>query len=69
MTENPMETYTLRELSIIKLMSEGKTAEEISKELEISIHTVKTHKKNIMSKSGAKNSIHLIANCLREGII
>ncbi len=58
-----------REIEIIKLIAEGLTNNEISEKLFISIHTTKTHRKNILKKLGFKfkNSAELIAqlNILR----
>lgn len=61
--------FTPQELKIIELIAEGKSTVEIAQELFISDQTVKTHKKNILGKSSAKNSVQLVANCIREGII
>jgi DNA-binding NarL/FixJ family response regulator len=61
--------YTPQEIKIIKLIADGKSSNEIAQELFISEHTVRAHKKNILSKSSAKNSVQLVANCIREGII
>jgi len=52
---------TSRELEIIEHMSLGKTTKEIADNLNISPLTVSTHRKNILGKTNAKNSIELIA--------
>lgn len=52
---------TKRELEIIEHMSLGKTTKEIADNLHISPLTVSTHRKNILGKTNAKNSIELIA--------
>src|SRR5690606_5388767 len=52
---------TKRELEIIEQMSLGKTTKEIADNLNISPLTVSTHRKNILGKTSAKNSIELIA--------
>jgi len=52
---------TKRELEIIEHMSLGKTTKEIADCLNISPLTVSTHRKNILGKTNAKNSIELIA--------
>jgi DNA-binding CsgD family transcriptional regulator len=68
--ENQFETlFTQREKEIIKLVTQGKQAKGIAALLFISEHTVNTHKKNILKKSGCKNTIELIAKCLIEGVI
>jgi DNA-binding CsgD family transcriptional regulator len=61
--------YTKQEVKIIELISLGKNSNEIASELNISPHTVKVHKKNVLKKSGAPNSTKLIADCIRKGII
>jgi DNA-binding CsgD family transcriptional regulator len=49
-----------REQDIIRLLLEGKNAKDISRELYISIKTVKTHIYNIYRKLGIKNRWQLI---------
>jgi len=61
--------FTKRELEVIKLLAKGLTTDEISSELFISVHTVYTHRKNILRKSGLKNTAELITMCLRRGYI
>ncbi|WP_020529386.1 LuxR C-terminal-related transcriptional regulator [Flexithrix dorotheae] len=61
--------FTTRELEIIQLLSEGKSTKEIADFLSVSIHTISTHKKNILKKSKAANTTQLIADCIRNGII
>ncbi|MFD2726443.1 LuxR C-terminal-related transcriptional regulator [Hyunsoonleella rubra] len=61
--------YTKRETEILELLSQGKTAQDISGELSISLLTVNTHKRNILRKSGAINTSQLVAKAIREGII
>ena len=48
---------TERELEILKLITEGKTNFEIAKNMNISIHTVKTHITNILIKMDVKYRI------------
>jgi DNA-binding NarL/FixJ family response regulator len=59
-----------REFTILKLVAEEHTNKEIAEELFISIATVETHKKNIMTKLGVKNAlglaIYLVKNRLVE---
>ncbi|WP_436515119.1 response regulator transcription factor [Ekhidna sp. To15] len=60
---------THRERDILRLISFGFTNDEISDKLNISTHTVKTHRKNVMTKTGSKNTTQLIAMCIRQGVI
>tara|TARA_A100000171_G_scaffold25103_1_gene23438 strand:- start:1580 stop:1795 length:216 start_codon:yes stop_codon:yes gene_type:complete len=61
--------FTAREFEIINLLAEGNSAKEIADELFVSIDTVKTHRKNILRKSEARNTTELVVRCIRTGII
>ncbi|MHB1148493.1 MAG: LuxR C-terminal-related transcriptional regulator [Lutibacter sp.] len=61
--------FTHREIEIIVKLSEGENFKEIAEEFFISPHTINTHKKNILEKSGCKNTPELVAKCIREGVI
>ncbi len=58
-----------RELDIIKCQAEGLTSSQIADKLFISLHTVKTHRKNILRKLDLHNSSELIQYALNNGII
>lgn len=64
-----MEGISFRERDVIRLLSYGFSNEETAEKLNISEHTVKTHRKNVMQKTGCKNTAQLIAMCIRQGII
>lgn len=51
---------TRREIEILKLISNGFTNTQISKQLFISTDTVDTHRKNIYSKIGVNNTAQVI---------
>jgi DNA-binding NarL/FixJ family response regulator len=53
-----------RELMIVQCLSEGKSSIEIANELFISPYTVRTHRKNILSKTGARNVAQLVVLAL-----
>lgn len=63
------ELFTEREKQILIRLSRGHNAEQIANELHLSPHTVKTHRKNILQKSGCSNTTELVAKCLTSGII
>lgn len=60
---------SVRELEILKLISEGCNSSQISEMLFISRHTVDTHRKNIVKKLEAINTPHLIAISKDTGLI
>ena len=65
----PVNRFSKRELQIIKLIANGHNTSEIAEQLYISMFTVKTHRKNILSKSGCKNAADLVARGISEGWI
>lgn len=58
-----------REQEILGLMAHGKTSEQISTELFISVNTVDTHRKNILSKLEARNIAEAVRIALKRGLI
>ncbi|WP_035671171.1 response regulator transcription factor [Flavobacterium sp. 83] len=60
---------TERELEIIILISLEYSGKEISEQLFISVNTVETHRKNIMKKLDAKNTISLVKYALKNNLI
>ena len=55
-----------REMEIVELLAKGLSSETIGEELFLSKHTVNTHRSNILSKTGAKNTVELL-NLLKKG--
>lgn len=59
-----------REIEITCLIAEkGFTNKEIAKQLFLSIHTVHTHRKNIMKKLGIRSASELVRYAISTGII
>lgn len=61
--------YTDREFEIIRLIKEGFCSELIAKKLFLSVHTVNTHRKNILSKAGMKNMSDLIYDLVSRMVL
>lgn len=57
-----------RELNILKMICLEYTTHQIAHEMDLSTHTVDTHRKNILSKTGAKNSVGLLKFAIENGI-
>lgn len=51
---------SIREIEILGLIMQGLTNNEIAAQLFISYETVKSHRKNILEKTGAKNTAALV---------
>ncbi len=52
---------TPKEKQILVLLSSGHTTKQISSRLDISFHTVESHRKHLIKKFDAKNSVELLA--------
>jgi DNA-binding NarL/FixJ family response regulator len=60
---------TAREQQVLKLVAQGATDQEIAGELVLSIHTVKTHMRNILAKLQLGHRYDAADYALREGLI
>lgn len=59
---------TPREREILQLIAEGKTTNQISEHLHISIKTVETHRAQLMAKVKVKGVAELTKYAIREGL-
>ena len=60
---------TRREKEILELIAQEYTTQEISDELHISLNTVETHRKNLLSKCGVRNSVGLVKVAYERGLL
>jgi DNA-binding NarL/FixJ family response regulator len=60
---------TRREKEVLTAIANELTTQEIADELCISTKTVETHRMNLISKLGARNSVGLIKNALEKGLL
>lgn len=58
-----------RELQVLKLLCEGNSTPKIAIILNLSEHTVKSHRKNILLKMEVKNSMDIIKVAHEKGLI
>jgi len=58
-----------RENEIITLIAEGLTNNQIAEQLFLSNHTVNTHRKNIMSKLGVKNTAGIVMYAVKTNLV
>jgi two-component system, NarL family, response regulator LiaR len=58
-----------REKEVLKLICFGNSNQEIANTLELSAHTIDAHRKNLLSKIGAKNTASMIMIAMKEGLI
>jgi DNA-binding CsgD family transcriptional regulator len=60
---------TQRELSVLKIASEGMTADEIARALGLGMETVRSHFKKARTKLGARTRTHAVAEAMRQLLI
>ncbi len=68
-TECAPTPLTPREIEIVRLVANGLIAKEIAAELNLSTHTVYTHRKNIMKKLKIGTTSELVLYAVNEGLI
>lgn len=61
-------SLTKREMELLRLIREGSTNKDMAENLFLSIHTVETHRKNIMQKLGLNNPAALMKFLVENGI-
>ena len=67
--ENDGHHLTNRETEILRLIFQGLLNKEIAEQLNISLNTVLTHRKNIIAKTGIKTVSGLTFYSIRNGLI
>lgn len=60
---------TPREIEIIKLAAQGKSAKEMADELFLSLHTIDTHRRNVLLKLKMKNIADLVRFAAKNNLI
>ena len=63
------ESLSSRELSVLQLIAQGCSNQEISERLFISLHTVKTHASHINSKLGVERRTQAVARAKELGVL
>jgi DNA-binding NarL/FixJ family response regulator len=58
-TVQPVDPLTEREEQVLAAVASGRTNNEISAELYITLSTVKTHITSLMTKIGARNRVEI----------
>lgn len=70
--QTPDDRYDLltdRERHIYQLLAEGNANKEIAALLNLSLHTVETHRARIMDKMGLHSAAELVLSAVRRGIV
>jgi two-component system, NarL family, response regulator NreC len=67
-TSSAFSVLSAREREVLQLMAEGKTTNQIADDLCVSIKTVETHRKQIMTKLGIHSVAELTKYAIRQGL-
>lgn len=58
-----------REFEVLKLITKGYKTSEIADELFVSVHTINSHRKNILKKLNLKSPAELIVYAIETGLV
>lgn len=68
-TENEIKQISKREMEVLKLIAVGNANEEIAKKLHISATTIRTHRSNLMAKTGCSNTASLVMYAIKHKLV
>lgn len=68
-TPGIMPKLTQREQEVLTLIAREATTQEIADQLHISVNTVESHRKNLISKFGVRNSVGLVRKAIEWGLL
>jgi DNA-binding NarL/FixJ family response regulator len=63
-----LDDLSQREVEVLRLLAAGKSNRDIAEALYISLNTVATHVRNILTKTGTANRTEVAAYALRHGL-
>jgi DNA-binding NarL/FixJ family response regulator len=61
--------FTDREFEIIKCIAEGLNSKQIAEKLFLSVHTINTHRRNIVTKTNKSSTLELVIDLQEKGVI
>ncbi|EPX80288.1 response regulator transcription factor [Litoreibacter arenae] len=68
-TSDGREPLTAREQTILLQLAQGKSNKDVAADLDISVHTVETHRKNIKRKLGINSTAGLTRYAMEHGVL
>ena len=67
--KRPSEELSEREIEVLRLLTKGKTDQEIAQQLVLTDVTIRTHISRILSKLGLKNRVQAALYGIRSGLV
>lgn len=66
-TRDPAYRLTPREIDVLKLVVEGRSAKQVARRLDIAPCTVEHHIENVRLKTQTRNRAHMVAIIIQNG--
>lgn len=67
--EDSYELLTPREREILQMLGEGNSNKQVATKLNLSLHTVETHRGNVLEKLNLHSTAEMILYAVRKGIV
>lgn len=67
--KKPTYNLTSREEEVLKMVCHGYSNQEIADKLFLSYHTIDSHRRSILNKTGAKNTAEMIRIAVQQGFL
>lgn len=67
--EDSYDLLTTREREVLQLLAEGRSNKEVAGVLDLSLHTVETHRGRIMQKLNLHSPAEMVLYAIRKGVI
>lgn len=67
--EDPFDSLTERERQVYQLLAEGNCNKDVANRLDLSLHTVETHRWRIMEKMRLHSMAELVLSAVRRGLV
>ncbi len=58
-----------KELEVLRLLGDGLTSKQVAYQMKLSVHTINTHRKNMLFKTNCKSSTELISMAVNRGLL
>src|SRR5579863_4093844 len=67
--DDTYDLLTTREREVLQLLAEGRSNKEVATILQLSLHTVETHRSNILQKLNLHTAAELVLYAIRKGVV
>lgn len=67
--DDPYERLTDRERQVLRLLAQGRSNKEVASLLNVSVHTIDTHRAHLMQKLSLRNTAEIVLYAVRKKLI